>query len=106
MPSPAPSNKPEESATEKDKAGKGKGPAKSKDLSHVPCKFFRVGGCTAGPSCPFSHHVAEPGEGKSVCTWFIKGSCKFGHKCALAHVLPGQAMSMDKRNKRAAQAAA
>ncbi|KAH7344697.1 hypothetical protein B0J17DRAFT_712348 [Rhizoctonia solani] len=76
----------------------------AKDLSHVPCKFFRVGGCTAGPSCPFSHHVAEPGA-KSVCTWFVKGSCKFGHKCALAHVLPGQPMSMDKRNKRAAQAA-
>ncbi|CUA73946.1 Protein cps3 [Rhizoctonia solani] len=106
MPTPTPTNKPEESAAEKDKAGKGKGPAKSKDLSHVPCKFFRVGGCTAGPACPFSHHVAEPGEGKSVCTWFVKGSCKFGHKCALAHILPGQPMSMDKRNKRAAQAAA
>lgn len=35
----------------------------------------------------------------------MKGSCKFGHKCALAHILPGQPMSMDKRNKRAAQAA-
>ncbi|KAG8713680.1 hypothetical protein FRC11_011463 [Ceratobasidium sp. 423] len=106
MPTSSPANKPEESTADKDKAGKGKGPAKSKDLSHVPCKFFRVGGCTAGPSCPFSHHVAEPGETKSVCTWFVKGSCKFGHKCALAHVLPGQPMSMDKRNKRAAQTAA
>ncbi|CAE6402877.1 unnamed protein product [Rhizoctonia solani] len=105
MPTPSPANKPEESSADKDKAGKGKGPAKSKDLSHVPCKFFKVGGCTAGPSCPFSHHVAEPGANKSVCTWFVKGSCKFGHKCALAHVLPGQPMSMDKRNKRAAQAA-
>ncbi|KAJ1311137.1 hypothetical protein OPQ81_009638 [Rhizoctonia solani] len=105
MPTPAATTKPDESATDKDKAGKGKGSSKSKDLSHVPCKFFRVGGCTAGPSCPFSHHVAEPGETKSVCTWFVKGSCKFGHKCALAHVLPGQPMSMDKRNKRAAQAA-
>ncbi|CAE6433782.1 unnamed protein product [Rhizoctonia solani] len=106
MPTPTPANKPEESAAEKDKAGKGKGSAKSKDLSHVPCKFFRVGGCTAGPACPFSHHVAEPGESKNVCTWFVKGSCKFGHKCALAHVLPGQPLSMDKRNKRAAQTAA
>ncbi|QRW05300.1 hypothetical protein RhiLY_04299 [Ceratobasidium sp. AG-Ba] len=78
----------------------------AKDLSHVPCKFFKVGGCTAGSACPFSHHVNEPGESKSVCTWFVKGSCKFGHKCALAHVLPGQPMSMDKRNKRAAQASA
>ncbi|KAG9128441.1 hypothetical protein FRC07_011198 [Ceratobasidium sp. 392] len=91
---------------EKDRAGKGKASSKSKDLSHVPCKFFRVGGCTAGSACPFSHHVNEPGETKNVCTWFVKGSCKFGHKCALAHILPGQPMSMDKRNKRAAQAAA
>ncbi|KAF8609466.1 hypothetical protein BDV93DRAFT_518284 [Ceratobasidium sp. AG-I] len=90
---------------EKDKAGKGKGSSKSKDLSHVPCKFFKVGGCTAGPACPFSHHATEPGETKNVCSWFVKGSCKFGHKCALAHILPGQPMSMDKRNKRAAQTA-
>ncbi|KAH9848298.1 hypothetical protein C2E23DRAFT_715035, partial [Lenzites betulinus] len=60
----------------------------AKDLSHVPCKFFRVGSCTAGSSCPFSHHVLEPGQQKEVCAWFVKGNCKFGHKCALAHILP------------------
>ncbi|KAG1835939.1 hypothetical protein DFJ58DRAFT_847272, partial [Suillus subalutaceus] len=57
---------------------------------HVPCKFFKVGACTAGSSCPFSHNVQEPGQQKDVCAWFVKGNCKFGHKCALAHVLPGQ----------------
>jgi hypothetical protein len=72
----------------------------------VPCKFFRVGSCTAGPSCPFSHHLQEPGQHKDVCTWFVKGNCKFGHKCALAHILPGQTMSMDRKNKKAAQIAA
>ncbi|EJC98210.1 uncharacterized protein FOMMEDRAFT_49192, partial [Fomitiporia mediterranea MF3/22] len=60
----------------------------AKDLSHVPCKFFRVGSCTAGASCPFSHQVQQPGQQKDVCAWFIKGNCKFGHKCALAHILP------------------
>ena len=75
----------------------------AKDLSHVPCKFFKVGACTAGSSCPFSHH--EPGHQKDVCAWFIKGNCKFGHKCALAHILPGQSMSMDRKNKKAAQLA-
>lgn len=60
----------------------------AKDLSHVPCKFFKVGGCTAGPSCPFSHTLPEPGQ-KEHCAWFVNGNCKFGHKCALAHVLPG-----------------
>jgi hypothetical protein len=78
----------------------------AKDLSHVPCKFFKVGSCTAGSSCPFSHHVQEPGQQKDVCAWFVKGNCKFGHKCALAHVLPGQSMAMDKKNKKAAQIAA
>ncbi|KAF9051277.1 hypothetical protein BJ165DRAFT_1326211, partial [Panaeolus papilionaceus] len=62
--------------------------AAAKDLSHVPCKFFKVGGCTAGSSCPFSHSSAEPGSQKEACTWFVKGNCKFGHKCALAHILP------------------
>ena len=78
----------------------------AKDLSHVPCKFFKVGSCTAGSSCPFSHQVLEPGQQKEVCAWFVKGNCKFGHKCALAHILPGQSMSMDRKNKKAAQLAA
>ncbi|CAA7270025.1 unnamed protein product [Cyclocybe aegerita] len=92
-----------------DKGGSKHKPAsssKSKDLSHVPCKFFKVGGCTAGSSCPFSHTAAEPGAQKETCTWFVKGNCKFGHKCALAHVLPGQSMAMDRKNKKAAQVAA
>ncbi|KAG6811162.1 hypothetical protein H0H92_008685 [Tricholoma furcatifolium] len=78
----------------------------SKDLSHVPCKFYKVGGCTAGSSCPFSHSLAEPGQPKETCAWFVKGNCKFGHKCALAHILPGQSMAMDRKNKKAAQLAA
>ena len=77
----------------------------AKDLSHVPCKFYKVGGCTAGSSCPFSHSTGEPGAQKEACTWFVKGNCKFGHKCALAHILPGQSMAMDRKNKKAAQSA-
>ncbi|THH00387.1 hypothetical protein EW145_g7089 [Phellinidium pouzarii] len=99
-----------ETKSEKDnkstKGGKGSASSKVKDLSHVPCKFFRVGSCTAGSSCPFSHHIVEPGQHKDVCAWFVKGNCKFGHKCALAHILPGQSMTMDRRNKKAAQLAA
>ncbi|KAI0266568.1 hypothetical protein BC834DRAFT_843133 [Gloeopeniophorella convolvens] len=93
-------------ARDREKGPKAKGPAKSKDLSHVPCKFFKVGSCTAGASCPFSHAANEPGQQKGVCAWFVKGNCKFGHKCALAHILPGQSMSMDRKNKKAAQLAA
>ncbi|KAK0454112.1 uncharacterized protein EV420DRAFT_1556864 [Desarmillaria tabescens] len=80
--------------------------SKAKDLSHVPCKFFKVGSCTAGSSCPFSHASQEPGGQKDTCAWFVKGNCKFGHKCALAHILPGQPMAMDRKNKKAAQVAA
>ncbi|KAH7090978.1 hypothetical protein BKA62DRAFT_724380 [Auriculariales sp. MPI-PUGE-AT-0066] len=84
----------------------GRGKSKSaKDLSHVPCKFYRVNACTAGAACPFSHNLTESGRPKDVCAWFIKGNCKFAHKCALAHVLPGQPMSMDRKNKKAAQQA-
>jgi hypothetical protein len=86
----------------------------AKDLSHVPCKFYRVGSCTAGLSCPFSHSSPSRSSAsndpnpqpKDVCAWFVKGTCKFGHKCALAHVLPGQSMAMDRKNKKAAQIAA
>ncbi|KAJ7896881.1 hypothetical protein B0H13DRAFT_1575752, partial [Mycena leptocephala] len=52
------------------------------DLSHVPCKFYKARSCTAA-SCPFSH---LRGGQKDVCAWFMKGNCKFGNKCALAHV--------------------
>ncbi|KAL5496035.1 hypothetical protein ACEPAH_3128 [Sanghuangporus vaninii] len=91
---------------ESNKPSKSSSSSKSKDVSHVPCKFFKVGSCTAGQSCPFSHQVQQPGQQKDVCAWFVKGNCKFGHKCALAHILPGQSPAMDRRNKKAAQLAA
>lgn len=47
--------------------------------------------------------AAEKGAQKEICQWFIKGNCKFGHKCALAHLLPGQPIAMDRKNKKAAQ---
>ncbi|CAH7665810.1 hypothetical protein PPACK8108_LOCUS97 [Phakopsora pachyrhizi] len=75
-------------------------------VSHVICKFYKVGNCSAGTSCQFSHNLPELGQGKPVCQWFVKGNCRFAHKCALAHIQPGQPISMDRKNKRAAQAAA
>lgn len=85
------------------KGQKDKDADSSSKLSHVPCKFYRVGACTAGNNCPFSHSAIDRGGPKETCQWFIKGNCKFGHKCALAHILPGQPMAMDKKNKKAAQ---
>ncbi|KAK9459048.1 uncharacterized protein V1516DRAFT_697201 [Lipomyces oligophaga] len=59
----------------------------SKNLSHVPCKFFRQGTCQAGATCPFSHSMDSQLE-QAPCKYFQKGNCKFGAKCALAHILP------------------
>lgn len=58
----------------------------NKNLSHVPCKFFKQGACQAGNSCPFSHTM-DPVD-QAPCKYFQKGNCKFGSKCALAHILP------------------
>ncbi|ODQ79745.1 hypothetical protein BABINDRAFT_27675, partial [Babjeviella inositovora NRRL Y-12698] len=58
-----------------------------KNLSHVPCKFFRQGACQAGNACPFSHTLDTTVE-TSPCKYFQKGNCRFGVKCALAHFLP------------------
>ncbi|KAF8343089.1 uncharacterized protein EI90DRAFT_828406 [Cantharellus anzutake] len=109
QPSDADRSRPGDTITDHDaeyrENAKGSKPLKAKDLSHVPCKFHRQGACTAGASCPFSHIAAEPGQQKGICQWYIKGNCKFAHKCALAHVLPGQPLSMDRKNKRAEQQA-
>ncbi|KAI8145616.1 hypothetical protein BJV82DRAFT_511506, partial [Fennellomyces sp. T-0311] len=56
------------------------------NLSHVPCKFFKQGICTAGANCVFSHSQDLTSE-SAVCKYFLKGNCKFGAKCALLHTL-------------------
>lgn len=67
----------------------GSGSNANKNLSHVPCKFFRQGNCQAGNSCPFSHNLdGSLAADKLPCKYFQKGNCKFGLKCALAHFLP------------------
>lgn len=67
----------------------GSGSNTNKNLSHVPCKFFRQGNCQAGNSCPFSHNLdGSLAADKLPCKYFQKGNCKFGLKCALAHFLP------------------
>ncbi|KAG1469740.1 hypothetical protein G6F56_003084 [Rhizopus delemar] len=59
---------------------------KQSNLSHVPCKFYKQGTCTAGANCTFSHSSDFSSEG-SVCKYFMKGNCKFGTKCALLHTM-------------------
>ncbi|ORZ03003.1 hypothetical protein BCR43DRAFT_482570 [Syncephalastrum racemosum] len=59
---------------------------KPANLSHVPCKFFKQGTCTAGANCLFSHSQSLTNE-SAVCKYFLRGNCKFGSKCALLHTL-------------------
>lgn len=67
----------------------GSGLQSNKNLSHVPCKFYRQGNCLAGSLCPFSHNLdGTLAADKLPCKYFQKGNCKFGLKCALAHFLP------------------
>ncbi|ABN64587.1 zinc finger protein, partial [Scheffersomyces stipitis CBS 6054] len=69
--------------------GSGSSSNSSKNLSHVPCKFYKQGICQAGNSCPFSHNLdGTLAADKLPCKYFQKGNCKFGLKCALAHFLP------------------
>lgn len=71
----------------------------SKNLSHVPCKFFRQGACQAGDSCPFSH-ATDATATSQPCKYFQKGNCKFGMKCALAHITPDGQILNPHRNMR------
>ncbi|KAG0142838.1 hypothetical protein CROQUDRAFT_673312 [Cronartium quercuum f. sp. fusiforme G11] len=98
---PTSANKPPNTSSNADSGKKS-----ASKVSHVICKFYKAGNCSAGSACQFSHSLPEVGQGKPICQWFVKGNCRFAHKCALAHILPGQPMSMDRKNKRAAQAAA
>ena len=41
------------------------------DTSHVPCKFFRAGGCQAGKACPFSHST-DLSTVDTPCKYFSK----------------------------------
>ncbi|KAK6459612.1 uncharacterized protein RJT20DRAFT_17526 [Scheffersomyces xylosifermentans] len=70
-------------------SGSGSSANSNKNLSHVPCKFYKQGICQAGNSCPFSHNLdGTLAADKLPCKYFQKGNCKFGLKCALAHFLP------------------
>lgn len=64
-----------------------------KNYSHVPCKFFKQGKCTAGNSCPFSHSLDFNEANKRPCKYFKFGNCKFGNKCANSHILSNEYIS-------------
>merc|ERR1712176_1506690 len=76
--------------------------------SRVPCKFFEMGTCQKGSSCPLSH---DPVDKEALplwqkraynCTYYEEGKCIRGAACAFAH---GQAeLDMVKKFKAAMKA--
>ena len=59
-----------------------------KNYSHIPCKFFKMGKCQAGRSCPFSHNLNFDQACNIPCSFFLKGECKFGENCLNLHEFP------------------
>ncbi|KAL3233748.1 Zinc finger protein LEE1 [Nakaseomyces bracarensis] len=59
-----------------------------KNCSHIPCKFFMIGSCQAGKTCPFSHDLDVIERAfNTPCKYFKKGTCKFGDKCINSHII-------------------
>ncbi|KAJ1548187.1 hypothetical protein HK096_002238 [Nowakowskiella sp. JEL0078] len=55
----------------------------------IPCKFQKMGNCTAGSKCPFSHERdSSQNLQQLVCMFYVKGSCRYGSTCRLPHIKP------------------
>lgn len=50
------------------------------------CRYFRLGKCTRGESCPFSHDLSHPDS--FICPYFLEGFCKYGTRCQYDHKYP------------------
>ncbi|TPX48620.1 hypothetical protein SeMB42_g02928 [Synchytrium endobioticum] len=58
----------------------------SNKRSTVPCKFYKMGHCSAGLSCTFSHELLSSQTQDLVCMYYLKGTCRYGTACALPHI--------------------
>ncbi|XP_041374641.1 terminal uridylyltransferase 4-like [Gigantopelta aegis] len=66
------------------KGKKSKGGKKS-----VLCTYYKMGHCTRGKKCKFSHDLNITNDGGNTtsvpCTFYKKGCCAKGDKCAFSH---------------------
>ncbi|OMH85213.1 Protein cps3 [Zancudomyces culisetae] len=67
-----------------DKTDRSGGGHNGGSTKHIPCRFYRLGACTAGDNCLFSHNLEMFTE-KQICTYYLKSTCKYGSSCALLH---------------------
>jgi len=65
------------------------------------CRFFLIGECKKGDSCPFLHKsVSAEIKSETVCIFHLKGQkCKYGSQCWFKHELPSPGKSELKADK-------
>lgn len=61
-----------------------------------PCRFYAMGTCTKGPSCPYSH--GQGAKKQAYCLFYLQGTCKYGVRCELPHIKPGKP-KLEQRNQ-------
>lgn len=58
----------------------------------APCAFFRRGCCSVA-QCPYRH--VSSGDARPVCSFALKGPCKFGASCRNRHPMPSPLTNPD-----------
>merc|ERR1739848_202447 len=73
----------------------------SNPWKHVPCRYYLVGQCNRGDSCPYAHdtdrpvHVKE--EGPPICAYFLAGHCTYGDTCRFRHLTKKEVKEEEER---------
>lgn len=49
------------------------------------CKWFALGRCTRGASCPYLHEASPAPRIPKPCRYFAAGHCPYGNACKFAH---------------------
>ena len=55
----------------------------------VLCRYFMVGACQKGSSCPYSHDKNISNKGTLPCRFYQAGTCANGTNCRLVEMLSG-----------------
>ena len=59
----------------------------------VLCRYFMVGACQKGSSCPYSHDKNISNKGTLPCRFYQAGTCANGTNCRLVEMLSGRGHS-------------
>lgn len=56
----------------------------------VLCRYYMMGVCQRGDSCPYSHDRSISNKGTLPCRFFQSGTCANGSNCRFSHGAPDQ----------------